>query len=70
MEELTQEEVSSWRRDPVTQKVFARGITMIGELTEMMIDGVSDYDFTRGFIQGMGHLMAIEGDEADGNQER
>jgi len=34
-------------------------------MLDMLVQGVSDYDFTRGFIQGLQYMMSIEGDEAD-----
>ena len=66
---LTQEEVSSYRADPITKKVFMKIGFMIEDLKEMMVDGVQDYDFTRGFVQGMRLAMNVEGDEADGNKD-
>jgi hypothetical protein len=68
-QELSQEEVSNWKRDPVTKKVFARAGFFIEDLKEMMVDGVQDYDFTRGIISGVRTVMNIQGDEIDGNKE-
>jgi chaperonin GroES len=60
---------SNWKRDPVTKKVFARAGFFIEDLKEMMVDGVQDYDFTRGIISGVRTVMNIQGDEIDGNKE-
>jgi len=68
-QELSQEEVSNWKRDPVTKKVFGRLAFVIEDLKEMIVDGVQDVEFTRGFIQGVRMSMQIEGDEADGNTQ-
>jgi hypothetical protein len=69
MVELSLEEVSNWKRDPVTKKIFARLGFVIEDLKEMIVDGVQDVEFTRGFIQGVRMPMLIEGDEKDGNKE-
>jgi len=68
-QELSQEEVHNWKLDPTTKKVFGRLAFVIEDLKEMIIDGVQDVEFTRGFIQGVRLSMQIEGDEADGNQQ-
>jgi hypothetical protein len=68
-QELSQEEASNWKRDPVTKKVFARLAFVIEDLKEMIVDGVQDVEFTRGFIQGARMVMQIQGDEADGNTD-
>lgn len=65
LQELSQEEVANWKRDPQTKKVFGRATVVIADLCDMMIQGVSDYDYTRGFIQGLQYLMNIEGDQKD-----
>ncbi len=68
-QDLSQEEVSNWKRDPITKRIFVRAGFTIEELKEMLVDGVQDVDYTRGFIAGMRFLMSIQGDEIDGNQE-
>ena len=69
MQELSQEEVSSWKADPTTKKVFSRLGFVIEDLKEMIVDGVQDVDYTRGFIHGARMAMQIQGDEVDGNKE-
>jgi hypothetical protein len=69
LQELSQVEVSDWKRDPVTKKVFARLGFFIEDLKEMIVDGVQDVEFTRGLITGVRTAINIQGDEIDGNKE-
>ncbi len=69
-QELSQEEVSNWKRDPVTKKVFARMGFVIEDLKEMIIEGIQDVDYTRGFVHGARMAMQIQGDEVDGNKDK
>ena len=69
LNELLMEEVSNWRADPITKQVFERAELVIEDLKEMLVSGVQDVEYTRGFIQGVRFIMQIEGDERDGNQE-
>jgi hypothetical protein len=62
-------EISDWKRDPVTKKVFARLGFFIEDLKEMIVDGVQDVEFTRGLIQGVRTVIHMQGDEIDGNKE-
>lgn len=68
MAELTNEEIGVWRQDPVTRKILERIMNMERELKEMLVQGVPNYDYTRGFIEGVRYINNIEGDEVDGNQ--
>ncbi|MHA2266019.1 MAG: hypothetical protein ACXAEN_26805 [Candidatus Thorarchaeota archaeon] len=68
--ELTREEVSNWKADPTTKKVFASLAFMVEDCKEMLVDGVQDYGWARGFISGMRVVFNIEGGkEDDGDSE-
>jgi len=59
--EITKEEVSRWKADPITKKVLASMGFMIEDCKEMLVDGVEDYSWARGFIAGMRVVTLIEG---------
>jgi len=66
--ELSKEEVSRWRADPTTKKVMASMGFMIEDCKEMLVDGVEDYSWARGFVSGMRVIFQIEG--VDKNEEQ
>lgn len=60
---LTREEVSNWNADPTTKKVLQSIAFMIEDCKEMLVEGVQDYAWARGFISGMRVVFNIEGGE-------
>lgn len=63
--EVTQAELNRWKQDPVTKKVFMNIAFTVEEMKEMLVNGVEDYDWTRGFICGMRVLFNLEGGTSD-----
>ena len=66
---LSQEELANWKRDPITKKLFSGMGFVVEDLKEMLVSGVQDVDYTRGFIHGIRFLMQYEVPEGEEGNE-